>query len=1059
MQFQLYAFITAAAFLYGSTAVASGTLFFSEYLEGTSDNKALEIYNGTAAAVDLTDYRIQIYFNGQTTPRLTLDLAGSIAPGATFVLANANADPAVRALADQTAGGNWFNGDDTVVLRKDGAIIDAIGQLGHDPGSGWGTPPVSTRDRILRRKATVRSGDNNADDAFAPAAQWDGFPSDAIAGLGTHRTGTSDSFTIGDCGAPAEPIHAIQTAAATSPRQGERVAIEGVVVGDFQGGQALNGFFVQEEDDQQDNDPATSEGLFVFDNGVDVDVQPGDVVRVAGVIAEFPESKPASLTRLADISAIIVCGRNQSVTPTPLELPFADRDLPERFEGMLITLAQTLTVTDVHDLARYGEIVLSNGRLSIPTHLAKPGEPARIVAADNERNRLLIDDGRNGSYREPIRYPAPGLTAANTLRAGDSVTAVLGVLAQGFGQYRLHPVTPPIFTAANPRPLASALPDNGALRVAAFNVLNYFNGDGHNGAFPTPRGAETRFEFSRQRIKTVAAILALQADVVGLVELENDGFGPHSAIRDLVAGLNEAAPAGMSYALIDPAVARIGTDAITVGLIYRLDKVTPRGTAAILDSRVDAGFNDEKNRPALAQTFTEQASGEIFTVVVNHFKSKGSDCDELGDPDRGDGQGNCNNTRTAAAQALVEWLATDPTGSDDTDVLIIGDLNAYAQEDPIVAIEASGYVDLLERFHGTAAYSYVFGGQAGYLDHALASASLARQVTAVAEWHINADEPRALAYFEQFRDRDQRRPKSDSQLENLYAADPYRSSDHDPLIVSLRLNGDSSDTPSADDETTDDSGDTPTDDDVTGGGERDDYYVSARGKTGQALKAALHDIIREHNVLSYGEIWTLLMEADEDPENPHHVILFYSGRSQPKRWNSGEDNSNQDYWNREHVWARRHGLGPRGRPGRFTDAHNLRPTDASINQTRGNLGFDDGGQPHNEAPDTFSDNDSWEPRDAIKGDVARTTFYMAVRYEQESGRADLELVDRSSGGGDSGTFGKLCTLMQWHRADPVDDAERQRHEIIAARQGNRNPFIDHPEWAVEIWGGSCGGDF
>ena len=199
-----------------------------------------------------------------------------------------------------------------------------------------------------------------------------------------------------------------------------------------------------------------------------------------------------------------------------------------------------------------------------------------------------------------------------------------------------------IFSNDNPRTAAPASV-GGTLKVASFNVLNYFNGDGLGGGFPTPRGADSASEFTRQRDKTIEAILTMDADVIGLMEIENDGFGAESAIADLVNSLNAVAGAG-TYAYIDPGVPAIGADAIAVGFIYKPATVTPIGASAILDSSVDPQFNDDKNRPALAQTFQENATGGRFTAVVNHLKSKGSSCDSIGDPNLNDGQGNCNLT-------------------------------------------------------------------------------------------------------------------------------------------------------------------------------------------------------------------------------------------------------------------------------------------------------------------------------------------------------------------------------------------------------------------------------
>jgi hypothetical protein len=220
-------------------------------------------------------------------------------------------------------------------------------------------------------------------------------------------------------------------------------------------------------------------------------------------------------------------------------------------------------------------------------------------------------------------------------------------------------------------------------------------------------------------------------------------------------------------------------------MIYRPDVVTPIGNFEILTSADDPRFIDTLSRPVLAQTFMENATGGIFTVAVNHLKSKGSACP--GDPDIGDGQGNCNQTRKAAAQALVDWLAIDPTGSGDADYLIIGDLNSYGKEDPIDAVLAGpddtlgtsdDYTNLVAQFLGPYAYSYLFDAQFGYLDHALASPTLAAQVTGAAEWHINADEPDVLDYDTTF--------KPDAQ-DALYEANASRSSDHDPVLVGLNL--------------------------------------------------------------------------------------------------------------------------------------------------------------------------------------------------------------------------------------------------------------------------------
>ncbi|TYS91998.1 ribonuclease [Rossellomorea aquimaris] len=249
-------------------------------------------------------------------------------------------------------------------------------------------------------------------------------------------------------------------------------------------------------------------------------------------------------------------------------------------------------------------------------------------------------------------------------------------------------------------------------------------------------------------------------------------------------------------------------------------------------------------------------------------------------------------------------------------------------------------------------------------------------------------------------------------------------------------------------ESLEDGGTDPTDPptDPTDPPSYEEYYNSAEGKTGSPLKTALHNIIDDHQTLSYGDVWGALRNTDEDPNNPGNVILLYSGRSQSKTTNGGGVND----WNREHVWAKSHGdFGTSQGPG--TDLHHLRPTDVTVNSTRSNLDFDNGGTQHGEAPGNYYDGDSWEPRDEVKGDVARMIFYMAVRYEGDGGELDLE-INNNVNNGSAPYHGKMSVLLQWNEQDPVDEREIRRNDIIFEQyQGNRNPFIDHPEWAEMIW--------
>ena len=224
------------------------------------------------------------------------------------------------------------------------------------------------------------------------------------------------------------------------------------------------------------------------------------------------------------------------------------------------------------------------------------------------------------------------------------------------------------------------------------------------------------------------------------------------------------------------------------------------------------------------------------------------------------------------------------------------------------------------------------------------------------------------------------------------------------------------------------------------------YYDSAIGLSGDNLKTALHNIINDHDEYSYNDLRDFILKAtDEDPNNSNNVILLYTGRSQSKSTFGG----NPDEWNREHVWAKSHGdFG--NNPPCGTDAHHIRPTDVSVNGARGNKDFDNGGQEHPEALGNYYTSSTWEPRDAVKGDVARMIFYMAVRYEGDNGEPDLEVVDYVNTS-PAPEHGKFSTLLEWHQQDPPDAFEINRNEVIYSYQENRNPFIDHPEFLIQIY--------
>ncbi len=575
-------------------------------------------------------------------------------------------------------------------------------------------------------------------------------------GIGGFDLGTDDTpgaananceVLVSECGQPATLISTIQGTTDESPEEDNTHTIEGVVVGVFPG---LDGYFIQEEDSDADANPLTSEGLFIYDPSSTISANVGDVVRVTGQVDEF-----FNLTELKNLSKPENCGVGTMPTAASITLPLASDDFLERYEGMAVSISQTLYVTETFNLGRFGEVGLATQRLFNPTERVEPGsQNYSDLDTANDLNRILLDDGLTTQNPDPTPYLYPN---PQTLRLGDTVSGLTGVMSYGFDFYRIQPTSSPAFVNTAVRPTVPAVSANTDLRVASFNVLNYFT-------TLDSRGADTSSELIRQTDKIVAAMNAIDADIYGLMEIENNADEVDAAITALVDALNTELGAN-TYSYINTGV--VGTDEIAVALIYKTASVTPVGNFA---TKTDGTFATS-SRPPVAQTFTA-ADGDEITVVVNHFKSKGScPSDGSSNEDQGDGQGCWNALRTQSAQELAAWLGTNPTGASSDSVLIIGDLNAYTQEDPIVELEKT-YTNLVEtKVDEANRYSYVFFGEAGVLDHALASSSLVPKVEAVNIWHINSDEPRTLDYDQDFNNA------------ALYVADQWRSSDHDPVIV------------------------------------------------------------------------------------------------------------------------------------------------------------------------------------------------------------------------------------------------------------------------------------
>ncbi|GAA5232292.1 ExeM/NucH family extracellular endonuclease [Verticiella sediminum] len=620
----------------------------------------------------------------------------------------------------------------------------------------------------------------------------------------------------GEGPAPLTQIHAIQGAGAASPLVGQQVTLQAIVVGDFQNGDAddgrnLGGFFLQAETAEHDDDAATSEGIFVYAAALDVDVQLGDKVMVTGTVSEYFGKTQVTATQVdvvqagavADVDSMAVAVDFPSLAVNEIEPGVYQPDL-SAYEGMLVRFNETLTLTEQYDLDRYNEVKLAAGER--PTQYTVDNVPdAQGYDAhlrDLAQRTITYDDGLS-AQNQPIGYldGYADYATANAPRMGDTIDGLTGVLDYAHDAWRVRSVEDGdnTFERVNLREDAPA-DVGGTLKLAGLNVLNYFRTIDQDTASTVngfdPRGADSQAEFDRQTAKLVNVLKGMDADVVGLVELENDFLpgSPGNAIEYLVAQLNAALPEQDHYAWVDPGRQHVGGDAIGVGFIYKTSAVRiaegtepailndaalaqmEGGDALLAQSTVGGIFDGENtSRNPLAVTFEEIASGESFTAALNHFKSKGSGPDSGADADQVDGAGAWNQQRELAAQAVAQWLESDPTGSVDEDIFVLGDLNAYAMEGPLALLAAAGYTNLEDLLDDP--YSYVFDGQKGSLDYILSSATALAQVTGVTQWHINADEADALDY-------------------NLdYGRDPAifdagamaRVSDHDPVLVGLDL--------------------------------------------------------------------------------------------------------------------------------------------------------------------------------------------------------------------------------------------------------------------------------
>lgn len=540
---------------------------------------------------------------------------------------------------------------------------------------------------------------------------------------------------------------------------GETVTVEGVITFDARQPGGFGGFYLQQADDQTDDNPQTSEALFIYTRrkaGT-----PGSRVRLTGKVKEYH-----GLTELVGVSNLSICGSAPLPKPITIGLPWPDQRPPEHLENMRVKVGQPLTLIGPYQYARFGELTLSAKPQVIPTEILTPGPAAESLFQLQARNRLVLDDGQGARNPRPLPWPGSLIQSGQPIRTGDQLTNLQGVLDFRFGAWRLQPLHRPGILQRNPRPDPPELNPNANLRVAAMNLGNLFNGNGNGSGFPTARGAQNPAQYHRQLGRLVTAINALAPDILAVSEIENDHYSNTSAVAQLAASL------GPGWQFVQTP-GQTGSDAIRTDILYRSDHVEVQGKAYRLEGKTFA----DRGRPPVAQMFRRLGSDISFRVVSAHLKSKSCKGAAGDDKDQRDGQGCYAKRRQISAQAMTQWLTRLAEPDNFAGTLILGDLNSYAREWPLQTFRAAGFVDTVKAHHRCTKTdcphtTYRYNGRHGSLDYSLASISLGKHVVSAGAWSINAEEFPFLNY---------------QGAGSAGSDEPWRTSDHNPVYTDLSL--------------------------------------------------------------------------------------------------------------------------------------------------------------------------------------------------------------------------------------------------------------------------------
>ncbi|MCY7403165.1 MAG: ExeM/NucH family extracellular endonuclease [Cryobacterium sp.] len=801
-----------------ATTAGAGVLINEAYLNGGSSgatylNKFVELYNPTAADVSLDGTSIQYRSSGGTSnPTGVVALTGTIAAGGYYLVQGSSnaANGAALPKADASFGTSFAAGSGTIFFANQSAALTA-------PATGSLTDQAEILDLIGYGSSNTFEGTAAAAASVTTSVNRTEFVDTDVNAADFSTAAPTPTNTAGDTRTPVEPdpepdptpvpdeltaIDAIQGTTDTSPLAGTIVKTSGVVTAAYPTG-GFDGFYLQTAATGGPIDFAShsaSHGVFAYSSTATADVQIGDHVQVVGTVVEFSGMTEVTFGTVDDVTQLSSAA---VVTPTPVTvtLPIS-KEQRETLEGMLLAPQGNFTVTSNYSTNQYAEIGLAAGTTPLvnPTVTARPGSSEYTSAiADNAARAVTLDDGASTNYLSGTdrATPVPYLTVADPLRIGAAVTFTKPVILDyRYGVWKFQPTE--ALTAANAATVQpatfsdtrTAAPRDvgGDVRLASFNVLNYFStvGDSLTGCLyytdragdPTTirggclaRGAANTVNFERQQAKIVAAINALDADVVSLEEIENSAaFGKDrdDALSNLVNALNAAAGSTVWAFVASPTKLPASEDVIRTAFIYKVGTVEIVGESKILTG--SAAFSNA--RQPLAQAFQLVGdTGSTFLTIVNHFKSKGSGSGV--DADMGDGQGASNASRVNQATALVDFAngLTTSTGIDR--VFLTGDFNAYDQEDPIKVITDAGFISQEAK---SGEYTYAYGGTVGSLDHVFASPEADATVNDIDVWNINSVESVALEYS-----------RYNNNVTDFYSADPFRSSDHDPVVLGLNL--------------------------------------------------------------------------------------------------------------------------------------------------------------------------------------------------------------------------------------------------------------------------------